>query len=128
MKRLASFEALARRGPTARGGGAGVSRVVALSMPTLAMLDLDSRSQAACRGSGDPLAMSGKPASVEATPGDAGALILVRGSARLPRDRIAGGAASAEGIRWGDMTPLLSVLLFGFFLGMRHATDADHVI
>jgi sulfite exporter TauE/SafE len=26
------------------------------------------------------------------------------------------------------MTPLLSVLLLGFFLGMRHATDADHVI
>src|SRR5262245_54141936 len=26
------------------------------------------------------------------------------------------------------MTPFLSVLLLGFFLGMRHATDADHVI
>lgn len=26
------------------------------------------------------------------------------------------------------MTPLLSVMLLGFFLGMRHATDADHVI
>jgi high-affinity nickel-transport protein len=26
------------------------------------------------------------------------------------------------------MRPLLSVLLLGFFLGMRHATDADHVI
>ncbi|HEY7140127.1 MAG TPA: high-affinity nickel-transport family protein [Methylomirabilota bacterium] len=26
------------------------------------------------------------------------------------------------------MTSLLSVLLLGFFLGMRHATDADHVI
>jgi len=26
------------------------------------------------------------------------------------------------------MTPLLSVLLLGFFLGMRHATDVDHVI
>ena len=26
------------------------------------------------------------------------------------------------------MTPLLSVLLLGFFLGMRHATDPDHVI
>ena len=26
------------------------------------------------------------------------------------------------------MTPLLSVVLLGFFLGMRHATDADHVI
>jgi hypothetical protein len=26
------------------------------------------------------------------------------------------------------VTPLLSVLLLGFFLGMRHATDADHVI
>ena len=26
------------------------------------------------------------------------------------------------------MTPLVSVLLLGFFLGMRHATDADHVI
>jgi high-affinity nickel-transport protein len=26
------------------------------------------------------------------------------------------------------MTPVLSVLLLGFFLGMRHATDADHVI
>jgi high-affinity nickel-transport protein len=26
------------------------------------------------------------------------------------------------------MTPLLSVLFLGFFLGMRHATDADHVI
>lgn len=26
------------------------------------------------------------------------------------------------------MTQLVSVLLFGFFLGMRHATDADHVI
>ena len=26
------------------------------------------------------------------------------------------------------MTTLLSVLLLGFFLGMRHATDADHVI
>ena len=26
------------------------------------------------------------------------------------------------------MTPLLSVLLLGFFLGMRHATDADHVV
>ncbi len=26
------------------------------------------------------------------------------------------------------MTALLSVLLLGFFLGMRHATDADHVI
>jgi hypothetical protein len=36
--------------------------------------------------------------------------------------------ASAQSVRWGDMTPLLSVLLFGFFLGMRHATDADHVI
>ena len=31
-------------------------------------------------------------------------------------------------VRWVSMTPLLSVLLFGFFLGMRHATDADHVI
>src|SRR5262249_55211294 len=27
-----------------------------------------------------------------------------------------------------DMTPFLSVLLLGFFLGMRHATDPDHVI
>jgi ABC-type nickel/cobalt efflux system permease component RcnA len=26
------------------------------------------------------------------------------------------------------MTTLLSILLLGFFLGMRHATDADHVI
>ena len=26
------------------------------------------------------------------------------------------------------MTPFLSVLLLGFFLGMRHATDPDHVI
>jgi high-affinity nickel-transport protein len=26
------------------------------------------------------------------------------------------------------MPPLLSVLVLGFFLGMRHATDADHVI
>ena len=26
------------------------------------------------------------------------------------------------------MTPILSVLLLGFFLGMRHATDPDHVI
>jgi high-affinity nickel-transport protein len=26
------------------------------------------------------------------------------------------------------MAPLLSVLFLGFFLGMRHATDADHVI
>jgi high-affinity nickel-transport protein len=26
------------------------------------------------------------------------------------------------------MTPFLSVLLLGFFLGMRHATDVDHVI
>src|SRR5947207_3301539 len=26
------------------------------------------------------------------------------------------------------MTALLSVILLGFFLGMRHATDADHVI
>src|SRR6185437_9644483 len=26
------------------------------------------------------------------------------------------------------MMTLLSVLLLGFFLGMRHATDADHVI
>jgi high-affinity nickel permease len=26
------------------------------------------------------------------------------------------------------MTSLLSVILFGFFLGMRHATDPDHVI
>jgi high-affinity nickel-transport protein len=26
------------------------------------------------------------------------------------------------------VTPLVSVLLLGFFLGMRHATDADHVI
>ena len=26
------------------------------------------------------------------------------------------------------MGPLLSVLLLGFFLGMRHATDADHVV
>ena len=26
------------------------------------------------------------------------------------------------------MTPLLSVLFLGFFLGMRHATDPDHVI
>jgi ABC-type nickel/cobalt efflux system permease component RcnA len=26
------------------------------------------------------------------------------------------------------VTPLISVLLLGFFLGMRHATDADHVI
>ena len=26
------------------------------------------------------------------------------------------------------MTPFWSVLLLGFFLGMRHATDADHVI
>ena len=26
------------------------------------------------------------------------------------------------------MTPVLSVLLLGFFLGLRHATDADHVI
>jgi high-affinity nickel-transport protein len=24
--------------------------------------------------------------------------------------------------------PLLSILLLGFFLGMRHATDADHVV
>jgi len=26
------------------------------------------------------------------------------------------------------MTSLLSILALGFFLGMRHATDADHVI
>jgi len=26
------------------------------------------------------------------------------------------------------MTPLLPVLLLGFFLGMRHVTDADRVI
>jgi high-affinity nickel-transport protein len=26
------------------------------------------------------------------------------------------------------MTTLLSILIFGFFLGMRHATDSDHVI
>lgn len=26
------------------------------------------------------------------------------------------------------MMPLLSILLLGFFLGMRHATDADHVV
>src|SRR5438045_9246590 len=26
------------------------------------------------------------------------------------------------------MIPLLSILFLGFFLGMRHATDADHVI
>ena len=26
------------------------------------------------------------------------------------------------------MTSLLSVILFGFVLGMRHATDPDHVI
>ena len=26
------------------------------------------------------------------------------------------------------MTSLLPVLALGFFLGMRHATDADHVI
>ncbi len=26
------------------------------------------------------------------------------------------------------MITLLSILLLGFFLGMRHATDADHVV
>ncbi len=26
------------------------------------------------------------------------------------------------------MTTLISILLFGFFLGMRHATDSDHVV
>ena len=28
----------------------------------------------------------------------------------------------------GGATDLVSLLLLGFFLGMRHATDADHVI
>ncbi|MBA3354202.1 MAG: high-affinity nickel-transport family protein, partial [Blastocatellia bacterium] len=26
------------------------------------------------------------------------------------------------------MTALLPILLLGFFLGMRHATDSDHVV
>ena len=26
------------------------------------------------------------------------------------------------------MTALFPILLFGFFLGMRHATDSDHVV
>ena len=26
------------------------------------------------------------------------------------------------------MTTLFPILLFGFFLGMRHATDSDHVV
>src|SRR5215471_11529657 len=28
----------------------------------------------------------------------------------------------------GEMLPFLSIIALGFFLGMRHATDADHVV
>jgi hypothetical protein len=53
------------------------------------------------------------------------------------RARIAGDPGGEEGASWyawwssgnvARMAPVLSVLLLGFFLGMRHATDADHVI
>src|SRR5215471_2300281 len=29
---------------------------------------------------------------------------------------------------WNVMIPFLSIIALGFFLGMRHATDADHVV
>jgi high-affinity nickel permease len=29
---------------------------------------------------------------------------------------------------WNRMIPFLSIIALGFFLGMRHATDADHVV
>lgn len=35
---------------------------------------------------------------------------------------------SSESTRQGLTMTLLSILVFGFFFGMRHATDADHVI
>ena len=60
-----------------------------------------------------------------------------RGAAAPRRGRL-GAARGDEAawqwrVRWRSrrvpgVTPLLSVLLLGFFLGMRHATDADHVI
>ena len=43
-------------------------------------------------------------------------------SGLLPRARRGGSAAARS------MTSLLAVCVLGFFLGMRHATDPDHVI
>src|SRR5262249_39918943 len=44
-------------------------------------------------------------------------------------ERAAGGwRARKRSGKVADMTPFWSVLLLGFFLGMRHATDPDHVI
>ncbi len=63
------------------------------------------------------LARSSPDLIVAATPACPGA----------PAGRVAPRAGGSWGIV-GRMTALVSVLLLGFFLGVRHATDPDHVI
>src|SRR5271165_5992426 len=44
------------------------------------------------------------------------------------RNPIGSSAVRAQEILSKPMTALFAVLLLGFFLGMRHATDPDHVV
>src|SRR5262245_14294705 len=51
---------------------------------------------------------------------------LQRGA--VPRETPAGQRLGSPTIFIGRMTNAFTILALGFFLGMRHATDADHVI